>query len=228
VAELAPKATASGGAAGDSGINGFWGDFLSALILYGYPALALVLLLGAIGLPLPTGLSTALAGSLVAQGHMSWLLAGSIAVAASVAGDSVGYGLGRLLSGAVLERQGRWIGFTPARQEQAARLIAHWGAMGIILSRTLLSSVSPAFNLVAGAGRFRPLAFVALALLGRGIWTGAYLGAGYLLEGNLEAANRFLGNLSGFLIALAVFGGTMLMEARLRAPRAEGSAPRVA
>jgi hypothetical protein len=45
---------------------------LAALLVYGYPVLGLTLVLGAIGAPLPTGLATALAGSLAATGRMSW------------------------------------------------------------------------------------------------------------------------------------------------------------
>jgi membrane protein DedA with SNARE-associated domain len=55
-------------------------QFLSALLVYGYPILGVTLLLGAVGLPLPTGLSAAVAGSLSALGRMDWLTAGTIAV----------------------------------------------------------------------------------------------------------------------------------------------------
>ena len=57
-------------------------QLLSALLVYGYPVLALTLVLGAIGLPVPTGLSVAVAGSLAAMGHMNWLWANAIAIGA--------------------------------------------------------------------------------------------------------------------------------------------------
>ena len=65
-------------------------EFVAALLAYGYPILALTLLLGAIGLPVPTGLSAAVAGSLAARGPMSVAWAGATAVAASVLGDTIG------------------------------------------------------------------------------------------------------------------------------------------
>ena len=52
--------------------GGLTDRILSALLIYGYPALALTLLLGAIGLPLPIGVAAVLAGSLVALGNLSW------------------------------------------------------------------------------------------------------------------------------------------------------------
>jgi hypothetical protein len=76
---------------------------LTALLVYGYPVLALTLLLGGLGAPLPDGVATVVAGSLVAQGRMTWLSAGTIAVAASVLGDALAYMLGRWLDRGVLE-----------------------------------------------------------------------------------------------------------------------------
>ena len=41
-------------------------------------------------------------------------------------------------------------------------------------------------------------------MAGRLIWTSAYLGLGYGVGSNIEAASQFLGNLSGLIIALGV------------------------
>src|ERR1035437_2567631 len=70
---------------------------LSALLVYGYPALALTLLLGTIGLPLPIGVAAVLAGSLASLGNLRWEWAGLIA-----------YGIGRAVSEHFLARHGRW------------------------------------------------------------------------------------------------------------------------
>jgi hypothetical protein len=93
---------------------------LSALLIYGYPALALTLLLGAIGLPLPIGVAAVLAGSLAALGKLGWQWAGLIAVTASFAGDMIAYGIGRAVSDGFLARHGRWIGYSPPRQHPGA------------------------------------------------------------------------------------------------------------
>src|SRR4029079_13781165 len=45
---------------------------LTALLVYGYPVLGLILLFGAIGLPLPDGVATTVGGSLAAQGRLDW------------------------------------------------------------------------------------------------------------------------------------------------------------
>lgn len=181
--------------------------FLSALLSYGYPALGLILLLGAIGLPLPTGLSTALAGSLAAQGQMNWAAASALAVSASVLGDVVGYGLGRALGREFLERRGRWLGYTPARRARVERLFDRWGLLTVLLTRTLVSHLSSMVNLLAGVGRYRLLGFLVIAVVGRLLWTTGYLGLGYAVGPSLEAATEFLKNLTGLLVSLALLVG---------------------
>ncbi|MBI2290989.1 MAG: VTT domain-containing protein [Betaproteobacteria bacterium] len=204
VAEVAPVVSADRRSEAPGWLGAVGDEFLAALLVYGYPVLGLTLLLGAIGLPLPTGLSAAVAGSLVARGSMSWAWAGAIAVTASVLGDVVGYGLGRVLSKQFLERHGRWLGYTPARRVRVESLFHRWGAVGVLLSRTLASHLSAVLNLLAGASRYRVDAFVVFTIAGRFLWTSAYLGLGYGIGGDLEAAAGFLTNLSLFLVSVAL------------------------
>ena len=182
-------------------------EFLAALLRYGYPALGLTLLLGALGLPLPTGVSAVLAGSLVSQARMSWLWAGAVGVAALVLGDIIAYFLGRMLGRGFLERHGRWLGYTPARRDRAEQLFVRWGVLTLLLSRTLVSHLSSVVSLLAGVSRYRLLEFLLYAVVGRLLWTSAYMGLGYAVGSDLEAAAGFLTNLSGFLASLAVFIG---------------------
>jgi membrane-associated protein len=207
IAEVAP-ARATGAESDTTGWLGAAGDeILSALLIYGYPALALTLLLGAIGLPLPSGLSMVVAGSLAAQGRMEWQLASALAVTASVLGDLIGYGLGRMFGRELLDRRAGWLGLTPDRRARVERFIGRWGALSVLLSRSLVSFLSSAVNLVAGASRYRLAGFVAFAIAGRLIWTSAYLGLGYGASAGLDHAAGFLTSLSGFLIALAALAG---------------------
>jgi membrane protein DedA with SNARE-associated domain len=223
IAEVAPAAGAERLSKSTSWLGALGDSFLAALLVYGYPILALTLLFGAIGLPLPTGLSAAVAGSLVARGSMSWTWAGIIGVTASVLGDVVGYGLGRVLSKQFLERHGRWLGYTSARRSRVESLFDRWGPVGVLLSRTLASHLSAVLNLLAGASRYRLGAFVAFTVIGRLVWMSAYLGLGYGVGTDLEAAAGFLTNLSLFLLSsalvLALGLAQFTSESDVRAPR---------
>ncbi len=55
--------------------------------------------------------------------------------------------------------------------------------------------------------RYRFGAFMVFAILGRLLWSSAYLGLGYFAGGGLEPAADFLGSLTGFLVSLALLIG---------------------
>ncbi len=194
---------------------------LSELLVYGYPVLGLSILLGTVGLPLPQGLATTAAGSLAAQGRINWIVAGAVVVIASVLGDVVGYGVGRLISRELLERYGRWLGYTPARGARVQWLFAQWGLVTVLVTRTFVSYLSSVASLLAGASHYRLAKFVAVAVVGRVVWTAAYLGLGYIIGADLDAATGFLGNLSGLLLC-----GMVLVVAGLMAT-VSGGPPRV-
>jgi membrane protein DedA with SNARE-associated domain len=193
--------------------------FLAAVLTYGYPALALMIFLGSFGLPLPHGIAVTVAGSLAAQGKIDWLWAGAATAAASVLGDIAGYALGRVLDRGVLERRGRWLGYTRERALRIKRLFEQWGVWTLLITRTFVSYLSPAVNLLAGAAGYRLTVFLALTLLGRLLWTSAYLGLGYAVGSDPEAATGFLANLSGLLVSLAVLAASWLIASgRARLP----------
>jgi membrane protein DedA with SNARE-associated domain len=67
--------------------------------------------------------------------------------------------------------------------------------------------------------------FLALTLLGRLLWTSAYLGLGYAVGPDPEAATSFLANLSGLLVSLAVLAASWLVASgRVRLPIRNSSA----
>ena len=195
-----------------SGWFGAIGDrVLTALLVYGYPVLGLMLLLGAIGLPLPDGLAMTVAGSLAAQERVSWIWAGGIALIASVVGDVIGYGIGRALGQEFLNKRGYWIGYTAARRARVHALFERWGGLTVFITRTFISYLSSVANLLAGVSRFRFSKFVAVAIAGRMLWTAAYLGLGYAIGSDLDAAASFLKNLSLLIVSAVIFAGSALV-----------------
>jgi membrane protein DedA with SNARE-associated domain len=183
-------------------------ESLSAVLRYGYYALGLTVLGGSIGLPVADGFATALAGSLAAQGQMQWATAALVVLCTSVLGDAIAYLLGRLLGRGLLERHGRWLGYTPERGVRARRLFERWGGWSVLVTRTFASYLSSVASVLAGASRYGPAPYFAFTVAGRLMWTTAYLGLGYAVGADLLAATDFLANLSGLLIALAVLAAS--------------------
>jgi len=219
IAGIAPSVRSDSAGKASNWLVAIGDAFLAAVLTYGYPALALMIFLGSFGLPLPHGIAVTVAGSLAAQGKIDWLWAGAATAVASVLADMVGYGLGRLLDREVLERRGRWLGYTRERALRVKRLFEQWGFWTVLLTRTFVSYLSPAVNLLAGAAGYRLTAFLALTLLGRLLWTSAYLGLGYAIGSDPEAASGFLANLSGLLVLLALLAASWLVASgRARLP----------
>ncbi len=177
---------------------------LSIVVRFGTPALAVTLFLAAIGLPLPSGLAATLAGTLAAQGRLDLAATVFATLFASLAGDIAGFALGRSASVSLLDRYGKYVGLSERRRSFIAELFGRWGALTILLSRTYVSSMSSVVNILAGAGGYSVARFVVVATMGRLLWTSAYLGVGYAVGDNAEAASEFLANLTRMLLSVLV------------------------
>jgi membrane-associated protein len=177
-----------------------FGDQLVAWMLsYGYMILMLVLLLGALGLPMPAGLIATVAGTLVADGDLDPVLTLLIALVACMLGDLAGYAIGRRGGRELAGRHGRWLGMGAARLAQAEVLFEHWAAPTLLLSRSLVAIVGPAVNLLAGASGLRVSTFLVYDLAGRLLWVAAYVGLGYAFAGRVDTAADLASGLGGLL-----------------------------
>lgn len=176
----------------------------AALLVHGYPVLFAILFLGALGLPVPAGPLTAIAGSLALEGNLDWQIAAGLAVIASVAGDFAGYAAGRGLNPALLERHGRWIGYTRDNRERIQKLFVRWGGLMLVLTRSLTAHVGAIVSVLAGTGHYPLNRFLVFSLIGRVFWTASYFGLGYAVGTDFEAASGFLGYLSLLLIAMVI------------------------
>lgn len=199
------------------------GDGVNALLLaYGYPALALILFTGAVGFPLPSGAATSVVGSLAADGELSWVIAAAVATIATVAGDLVGYQIGSAVGCPFLDRHGRWLGLSHDRLLRTVNFFGHWGGIGLLLSRTVLSALSPAVSLLAGAGHYPRTSFILYDVVGRLAWTAIYLGIGFGFDVGGDLASSVPLGLWGALLVLALAGVAGGLLYRRRAGHVDG------
>ncbi len=189
-------------------LTGLGDQLLAQMVIYGYPVLGLVLLLAAIGVPLPASLVATLAGTLLAEGDMDVVPTLLVALGACVLGDLVGFGVGRFGGRELACRHGRWIGAGAARLAQAEALFERWAGPTLLLSRSLLAIVGSAINLLAGASRLSLPVFVGYAVAGRLIWVLVFVGMGYVFAGSAETAADFASSVSGLvgILGLIIVG----------------------
>lgn len=213
----------------------FWTDvtqltqtLLALLPEYGYVALVGAALLGAAGLPFPVSLLLLASGALAAGGVLGFPEAVGAALAGAVAGDCVGYFIGRYAGRPLLEGAGPRVGLTSERLARADADFARSGSGAIWLSRWLITGLGPVVNLLAGINRFRFATFLAVDAFGEACWALAYTGAGWLFADRWEDVADLLSSFGGFALAaaaallLAVLAWRQLRQRNLE-PQNEGS-----
>ncbi len=198
------------------------------LTIYTYPVAALTVLVGALGVPLPSAVIVLAAGSLttadttdLADGTDSpdLMLLFGVILAAAVIGDVVSYGLGRWAGHLVLGRWGARVGMTPARLTSVEQRFERWGGLLVLVTRFLLTGLAVPTNLVAGAGTYPLARFLAYAVAGEAIWTGQFLALGWLFGPSWVSLLDYLDDAMMVLTTLAVAIVLVVILVRLLRPK---------
>jgi membrane protein DedA with SNARE-associated domain len=189
---------------------------LGLFVAYGYWIVFTAILLDNAGLPIPGELLLLAFGVLAKAGHLDPLLGLAVAASAALAGDSVGYWIGRLGGPRVLARLGRPPRFVPGRGS-------------VVLGRFVVG-VRVLMAPLAGATRMPFPGFLAFDALGCLVWAGAFILIGYASGLRLEALQEGLRVLSGagqlVLVAALATWGLVRLAARHRAAQAGSDATR--
>lgn len=178
---------------------------LAALSSFGAPALFVIVAVASVGVPLPVTLLLIVTGSLAAQGAMNIWLAIVLASVGSVAGDQIGYAVGRWGGKALVKRFHGLLG-DPERLKKLDARAERWGAAGIFFSRWLVSPLGPWVNFASGAREYSWLRFTAWDVAGESFGAGLYIGLGIIFSDRVQAVSAFLGNTSWAIVGLLVAG----------------------
>ena len=183
--------------------------YSSALQSGGYPLIALLMAVESSIFPLPSEVVIPPAAHLAYTGQLPlslWgiVLAGTIG---SWLGATVMYWAARVAGRPLFLRYGKLIFISPEKIAGAERWAAHYGAMGIFISR-LLPVVRHLIGIPAGIVRLSYWKFSLFTLLGSGIWCAVlcYVGVKMgqdeqLMKGELHRITLWLGG------AMLVLGG---------------------
>lgn len=163
--------------------------------LLAYLAIAALVLVAAIGAPLPVSSALTAAGALAAAAKFDLIALVLVASVGAVTGDVLGYAAGHLGGGWF--RQG-WQPNTASlgriygriADARSVRQIVTWcdamlgrrGGMGaaLLLSRTVLAGFGPVVNVLSGARRYPLRRFLIFDVIGELLWAGTYIGVGFL------------------------------------------------
>ncbi len=183
--------------------------YLATLKTGGYPLIGLLMAIESSIVPLPSEVIIPPAAHLAHTGQANLTLVG-IVIAGTIGswlGATVMYWASRLAGRPLVMRYGKFVFIPPEKVEGAERWAAHYGSMGIFISR-LLPVVRHLIGIPAGIVRMNYKLFSIYTLLGSAVWCSVlcYIGikAGeneQLMKGELHAVTLWLGG------AVLVLGG---------------------
>jgi membrane-associated protein len=164
----------------------------SALVHYGYWAVAVALLLENAGVPLPGETVLLLASFLASSEHeltLGWIIV--IGTVAAAVGDNGGYALGHYGGRPVLERYRSFFRISDAALARGERLFARYGAVTISFARFVFGMRVIAGPL-AGVLRMHWKRFAVFNLMGAALWVSAISCAGYFFGSRRQVLIHFL------------------------------------
>ena len=183
--------------------------YLAKLTTGGYPLIVLLMTIESSIVPLPSELIIPPAAHLAythqaGLGILGIVFAGT---AGSWLGATLMYWAARIAGRPLVLRYGRFILISPEKVQGAERWAAHYGSMGIFISR-LLPVVRHLIGIPAGIVRMDYRAFSIYTLLGSGLWCGVLCYVGIkmgqdqeLMRGEAHRISLWLG---GAMLALGV------------------------
>lgn len=185
-------------------------ELLTYIVTYGAFAVGAVLLLAALGVPLPSTFFVLASGAFIQQGVLDFYPTVVVALISAVLGDTLSYGIGRLLRRPVLARFGQSVAWRNAEAYFNRR-----GAIAIYLTRWLLTPIAVPINLVAGSSRYAVGHFVGFTTAGELTWLGVYGTLGYMFGSQWEVVSNFISDFSGLLVGLVILGAGVYWLIRL-------------
>jgi len=173
---------------------------------YGYLAVAGFIFFEDFGVPLP-GETMLIAAALYAgAGHLNVFVVGLVAFGAAVAGDNVGYAIGRFGGRELVERYGKWVFLTGNRLDRAEKFFTKHGGKIVTIAR-FVEGLRQLNGIIAGTMEMHWLRFLAFNALGAALWVSVWTALGYAAGDNVETVVHYSTDFAigvGVLIALAI------------------------
>jgi membrane protein DedA with SNARE-associated domain len=177
---------------------------------YGVWAIALLLLLENIGIPVIPGEFGMIAGAIYAgAGQLNVVAVGVTAVIASFLGAEIGYIIGRLAGRRVVLRYGKYVFLREHHIERAERTVDRYGGLVVIIARFIVG-LRELNGIIAGVTGMRWVTFTLFNAISAVLWVATWVSLGYLAGDHIEAiytdASRYsLYVLIALVVALAAY-----------------------
>jgi membrane protein DedA with SNARE-associated domain len=189
---------------------------------FGYLALGGLILVEDFGVPAP-GETILIAASVYAGAdRLNIVVVGVIAVLAAVAGDNIGYAIGRSGGRALALRYGKYVLLTRERLDKGERFFGRYGGQIVIVAR-FIEGLRQLNGIIAGIVEMPWLRFLLFNTIGAVLWVGVWSTLGYLAGHNIGSIYATVSRYSLYLlIVLAVLAAAWIIRGVLRRRRRAG------
>jgi len=147
---------------------------------YGYPAIFLLLLPGAFGLPIPDELLLTFTGYLALRGELRLIPAMAVAISGAVLGITLDYWVGRAAGAKLIGESGAFFRLKPDKFKSLQKWLRRGGGWRLCLG-FFLPGVRQWVSIAAGVTKFPLSGFIRFAYLGVLAWSLVYILLGYFL-----------------------------------------------
>ncbi len=183
---------------------------------YGYWAVGAVVFVEDFGIPAPGETILIAAGIYAGAGRLNIVAVAVIAFVAAVAGDNVGYLIGRWGGRALVHRWGRYVLLTPERFNKAEVFFTRHGG-GIVTVARFVEGLRQANGIIAGTSGMRWRRFLAFNALGAALWVGLWAALAYAAGTHITTLYDEITRYQLYaLIALGVVGAAFIGRRLLR------------
>jgi membrane protein DedA with SNARE-associated domain len=209
-------------------LPGFLNSLAGPLDHYGYWAIALLLLLENIGVPVIPGELAMIAAAIFAatgRAGLNIVVVGIVAAIATFAGAEVGYLIGRYAGRELILRYGRYVLIKPHHLDRAEATVSRYGGIVVVIARYIVG-LREANGIIAGLTQMRWVTFTVYNLVGTCAWVATWVTIGDLAGGHIDAIYKDINRYSIYLlIVLAVLLAGYIVLRVLRHRRNTHEAP---
>jgi membrane protein DedA with SNARE-associated domain len=205
-------------------LPGVFGSVAPFLEQYGYLAVAVVLLVDNLGVPLPGEAVLATGAVLAGTGRLDVGLVAGVAFVAAVLGGNGGYAIGRYGGHPLVMRVGRRVGLTPLRLARVEGFFEQQGVKVVLVSR-FVPLLRQFYGIVAGTSEMPWWRFFFANLAGAALWITFWTTVGYNAGGHLDVISRAITGGGPALAAVLLLLWLARRQLRRRRSRRATAAP---
>jgi len=188
-------------------LPGFLSSLAGPLDHYGYWAIALLLLLENMGIPVIPGEFAMIGGAIFAgtgRAGLNIVVVGIVAVVASFAGAEIGYFIGRFAGRELILRYGKYIFIKPHHLDRAEAIVDRYGGIVVVVARFIVG-LREANGVIAGITQMRLVTFTVFNAIGACLWVATWVTIGDVAGDHIDTIYADINRYSLYLlIALAV------------------------